>query len=123
MIPTLEISYYYFLENTIVVGESETIEKAIIKSSKPIEDIKQAEILYILNMFDDDAKLIDEFKELFSIRSGWNNERYVSAEIKKEIKRHEFDVLKNYLYVWDLDQEHIPALQDKAKQIKQQLEA
>lgn len=114
---------YYFLENTIVVGESETIEKAIIKSSKPIEDIKQAEILYILNMFDDDAKLIDEFKELFSIRSGWNNERYVSAEIKKEIKRHEFDVLKNYLYVWDLDQEHIPALQDKAKQIKQQLEA
>ena len=111
---------YYFLESAVIVGESETIDKAIIKSSKPIEDIKQTEILYILNMFDDEAELFDESKELFSINY---DERFVSAEIKKEIKRHEFDVLKNYLYVWDLDQEQIPALQDKAKQIQQQLEA
>lgn len=111
---------YYFLESAVIVGESETIDKAIIKSSKPIEDIKQTEILYILNMFDDEVELFNEFKELFSINY---DERFVSAEIKKEIKRHEFDVLKNYLYVWDLDQEQIPALQDKAKQIQQQLEA
>ena len=111
---------YYFLESAVIVGESETIEKAIIKSSKPIEDIKQAEILYILNIFDDEAEVFDESKELFSINY---DERFVSADIKKEIKRHEFDVLKNYLYVWDLDQEQIPALQDKAKQIQQQLEA
>ena len=111
---------YYFLESAVIVGESETIDKAIIKSSKPIENIKQTEILYILNMFDDEAELFDERKELFSINY---DERFVSADIKKEIKRHEFDVLKNYLYVWDLDQEQIPALQDKAKQIQQQLEA
>ena len=111
---------YYFLESAVVVGESETIEKAIIKSSTPIENIKKTEILYILNMFDDEAKIFDERKELFSINY---DERFVSADIKKEIKRHEFDVLKNYLYVWDLDQEQIPALQDKAKQIQQQLEA
>jgi hypothetical protein len=111
---------YYFLENTIVVGESETVDKVIIKSSTPIEDIKQIEILYILNMFDDEAEIFDEHKELFSIDY---DERFVSADIKKEIKRQEFDVLKNYLYVWDLDEEQIPALQDKAKQIKLQLEA
>ncbi len=111
---------YYFLESVVVVGEFETIEKAIIKSSKPIENIKRTEILYILNMFDDEAQLVDESKELFYINYF---ERFVSADIKKEIKRHEFDVLKNYLYVWDLDQEQIPALQDKAKQIQQQLEA
>ena len=111
---------YYFLESAVIVGDSETIDKAIIISSKPIENIKQTEILYILNMFDDEAELFDERKELFSINY---DERFVSADIKKEIKRHEFDVLKNYLYVWDLDQEQIPALQDKAKQIQQQLEA
>lgn len=111
---------YYFLESTVVVGESETIDKTIIKSSKPIEDIKQTEILYILNMFDDEAEIFDERKELFSINY---DERFVSTDIKKEIKQHEYDVLKNYLYVWDLDEEQIPALQDKAKQIKQQIAA